>query len=218
MRYWDTRQGKTLQKFGTNRYQRNGLRMGGAMAMIVIYGGLLVACDRPAPVAVAAKPVKDESSRLACGQDGRLTVDLYGSIRASIDWRAGEMSCTGMPRPDGVGARVRLSGPLDTNDDGKTLAFILGLPDLEAGQAGNELATTVTLIEEGNGRFYRTRDASDCWTDVASQQPIGAISDQLYSIEGTLYCVSPLAELNGSTSVNFTELKFTGHLNWKRPE
>ncbi len=145
-------------------------------------------------------------------------VELYGSIRASIDWRAGDLTCTGMPRPDGEGARVRLSGPLGMKGENRTLAFILGLPDLEVGQTGKELPTNVTLIEEGAGRFFGSRGTSDCWTDVRSQERVGGEDEDTYRIEGTLYCVSPLAELNGNTSVTFTELNFTGRLNWEQPE
>ena len=220
MRYWDKRTGKTLQKYEVNRYWRNSLRRSRAMAAFLIPWALLGACDGPKPIAAeknGAETVAVETSKADCGQDGQLIVELYGVIRASINWQTEELSCTGMPRPDGEGARIRLSGRLGTDDDVRTLAFILGLPDLKVGQTGTELPTNVTLIEEGAGRFYRTRDASECWTDIASQELIGDDSDTLYRVEGTLYCVSSLGELNSSASVTFTELKFTGRINWNQP-
>lgn len=227
MRYWDKPEGKTLQINEITRYRRNGQyvsRMTGATALLWI---LTTACRGPvAPAAVETaaadtsvpEAMGSKANDLACGADGRLTVELYGSISASIDWRSDALACAGMPRPENEGARVRMSGPLATGDEVRTIAFILGLPDLEVGQSGNELPTNVTLIEEGTGRFYSTPDTSGCWTDVRSQLPIGADNDQLYRIEGTLYCISPLAELNGSTSVTFTELNFTGRINWEQPK
>jgi hypothetical protein len=185
-------------------------------AALALWCFLVVACKSPAPVAAETVPAKTGDD--ACAPDGQLTVELYGSIRASIDWPPGIVTCTGMPRPDGEGARLRMSGPVDTGDELRTLAFILGLPQLKVGQTGNELPTNVTFIEEGTGRFFSSRDTSDCWTDVISQDPIGADTDRSYRIEGALYCVSPLAEVNGSNSITFTELKFIGRLNWEQPE
>ena len=35
-----------------------------------------------------------------------------------------------------------------------------------------------------------------------------------YSIGGTLYCVQPLAEVNGLSSISLTELQFQGLVDW----
>lgn len=183
---------------------------------LILSWSLLVACQDPAPV--AAEAASAESEDAACTADGYLKVELYGSIRASIDWQAGELSCKGMPRPEEEGARIRMSGTLGTGDEIRTLAFILGIPDLEIGQTGTELPTNVTLIEEGTGRFFGSRDISECWTDISDQEPVGDENGPVYRIEGTLYCASSLAELNGNTSVTFTELNFSGRLNWELPE
>lgn len=229
MRYWDTREGKTLQKFATDRYAGNGPGVIGRMAALLVPLALLAACENPADTiatetavaeTLAPESLAPESYEQACGQDGLLQVELYGGIRATIDWQDSDLSCAGMPRPDGEGARVRMSGPVGTEEEIRTLAFILGLPELEIGQTGAELATNVTLIEEGTGRFFGTRDSGSCWTDVSAHEPIEADDDagNLYRIKGTLYCVSPLAELNGNASVTFTELNFIGRLNWGRPK
>ena len=222
MRYWDKTEGKTLQISVANRYVGNGRRASGKAATLAALLALLAACDGPgAPITeenAIADSLAPESYELACGDDGQLIVALYGGIRAEIDWQQDTLACTGMPRPDDEGARMRLSGPIGDVDEGRTLAFILGIPDLEMGQTGAELPTNVTLIEEGTGRFFGTQDNSGCWTDVAKHEPITDSGERLYRIAGTLYCVSPLAELNGNASVTFTELTFTGRLNWKQPE
>ena len=168
---------------------------------------LLIACDLPVPAAAPEVAV-------GCDSDGNLTVELYGGIRESINWQAGELVCEGMPRPNSEGARLRLSGPLGD----KTIAFILGVPDLRKGDTGKELPTNVTLMEEGTGRFFATPDLSGCWTDVDRHESIGDENVSTYRISGTLYCVSPLAELNGASSISFTELKFTSRLNWEAPK
>ena len=127
------------------------------------------------------------------------------------------MVCEGMPRPGDEGARIRLSGPLPDDREAKTLTFIFGVPHLLPGVTGAELPTNVTLVEEGTGRFFGTPDTSSCWTDVTTHRPLEG-SDSEYTISGSLYCVSPLAELNGSSSVTFTELGFSGRLNWEHTE
>lgn len=216
MRYWDKPEGETLQKSSADRYHGNSTGHYQPTTVLIMVCILMAACSEPAPVAVNTSA--EETDRFACIEDGRLVVALYGSIRASIDWTADDLACTGMPRPDDQGARVRLSGPLGTAEETRTLAFILGIPGLEMGSTGRELPTNVTLIEEGTGRFFGSRNTGDCWTDVSSQDSVGAADARMYRIEGTLYCVSPLAELNGSASVTFTELAFVGRLSWEQPE
>jgi len=197
MRYWDRPEGKTLQKIDTNRFRGNGLAVSRVIAALIVPLVLFTACEGPAASVDAktatADSVPTKATAPACGQDGQLAVELYGSIRSSLDWHADVLSCTGMRRPDGEGVRVRMSGPLETGDEVRTIAFILGISGLDVGQTGSELPTNVTLIEEGTGRFFGTRDTSGCWTDVTSQEPMDDDGDQTYRIEGTLYCVSPLA-------------------------
>lgn len=176
----------------------------------------LVACTGSPTPDSAVQPT-DNVDTPACIAGGHLRTDLAGGIRATLDWQAHEMVCEGMPRPEETGARLRLSGPLGNNSGPKTLTIILGLPHLAAGVTGAELPTNVTLVEEGSGRFFGTPDTNSCWTDVTSHRAIeGSSSD--YMIGGQLYCASPLPELNGSTSVTFTELSFTGRLNWELTE
>lgn len=222
MRYWDRPEGRILQLNAANRCARNSRDIAPGMALCIVPLVLLAACgDRPGPgptETAVAETLAPEPYDPACGQDGLLAVELYGGIRAAIDWRADELSCTGMPRPDGEGARIRFSGPMGSGDEIRTLAFILGLPNIEVGRTGTELPTNVTLIEEGTGRFFSTQDINGCWTDIAAHEPVDGGAGSLYRVEGTLYCVSPLAELNGNANVTFTELKFTGRLNWEQPE
>lgn len=128
------------------------------------------------------------------------------------------MSCEGMRRPGGEGARLRFAGKTGEGDGARYLAFILSIPDLAAGSTGNELPTRVTLIEEDAGRFFSTLEAEVCWSDIERQEPRagsgGTNSSGHYSISGLLYCVAPVAELNGTASVTLSELAFSGQLRW----
>ncbi len=154
----------------------------------------------------------------SCVPDGKLMTEIYGGIRASLDWRPGNLNCEGMPRPNGAGARLRFSGPAMIGDAKRQLAFILGLPDLQRGLTGDELPTNVTVIEEDAGRFFSSRDTTTCWTDIDRQEKAPPGSDgsrqDEYLISGVLYCVAPLAELHGNASLRFSDLRFVGRLNW----
>ncbi len=105
-----------------------------------------------------------------------------------------------------------------TTDGKLKLAFILGLPDLVEGETASELPTNVTLMEEGTGRFFGTRDAVNCWTDIDLHEPVRPAVSSTYRIGGVLYCVAPLADLNGNASISFADLKFTGRLDWQLAE
>ena len=167
-------------------------------------------CGDPEPI--AAEPTT------TCGTDGALVTEIYGGVRASIEWDAGVLECHGMPRPNGEGARLRFAGPATTALGKRRLAFILGLPDLRRGETAKELPTNVTLMEEGTGRFFGTRDAANCWTDIEVHEQMQPTESTTYSVSGVLYCVAPLAELNGNSNVSFTDLTFTGYVTWGVPQ
>lgn len=169
----------------------------------------LFACSEPPPA--AAEPVP------SCGPDGSLVAEIYGGVRASLAWQAADLECEGMPRPDGKGARLRLAGMAGEAPDRHRLAFILGLPDLRKGETAKELPTNVTVIEEGTGRFFGTRGATACWTDIGRHERLPAAAPSDYRISGVLYCVLPLADVNGNSSISFADLEFTGRLSWDAP-
>ncbi len=190
----------------SNRYQGNRSIL--ALAWLLL--ATVSACQRePQPSADASH---------ACDESARLATELYGAVRLDLNWTAESLTCEGMPRPDDEGARIHLSGPVDAGPGAATVAFILGIPDLEKGRTAKELGTNVTFMEEGSGRFFGTRDTDGCWTDIDYQQAVPGAAGSTYRIGGTVYCVSPLAELNGGSSISFTELEFAGRLNWDEPE
>ncbi len=168
----------------------------------------VVACGDPPPV--AREIVGD------CASEGGLKTELYGALETAIDWQPGQLQCQGMPRPNAAGARLRFAGTATRGGESTQLAIIFGIPALERGKTGKELPTNVTVIDEGLGRFFSTQSTDSCWTDVDSQEE--SASESRYVISGIVYCVAPLAELNGNSSVLLSDVHFTGLLDWKPPK
>ena len=110
----------------------------------------------------------------SCGDHGYLATELFGALAGEIEWTSTSFECEGMPRPDGIGARLRFAG--DINSEQK-VAFIIALPKLRRGETGNEYESKVTVIEEGVGRFFTTGDKDICWTDIVELESAPAESD-----------------------------------------
>ncbi len=165
----------------------------------------LGACE-PAVEQGYQPPVPAQST---CGADSELRASLYGSIETTLQWTGSDMGCESMPRPNGEGIRLRISGDVL----GEQLAFILAMPGLRPGEQGIESPTNVTATVEGSGRFFSTPDLDSCFTDVTAQTPLPDHVDQ-YALAGTLFCVAPLGELNGDSAISIPSLTFNAVINW----
>ena len=201
-----SRPGSSLHFSHPDCYRGNRWRCAVTLLTLIVLSG----CAREQPETAATS--------WKCDPDARLMTRLFGAVSVELDWSANELSCDGMPRPDGDGARFRLSGRASDTPDANTVAFIFGIPALEIGRTATELGTNVTFMEEGSGRFFGTRDTDSCWTDIDMHDEVPDAAGSIYRIGGTVYCVSPLAELNGGSSISFTELEFVARLNWDEPE
>jgi hypothetical protein len=153
-------------------------------------------------------PGAPEQAR-GCGENGYLETTIYGALEGNIRWSSGSLDCEGMPRPADAGARLRFAGLAGDI----RVAFILAIPELERGSPGSELPSNVTLIEEGSGRFFSTAGQENCWSDIDENEPLPGTPDT-FSIAGTLYCIAPLIEVNGDSSVSLQEMRFVGLLEW----
>jgi hypothetical protein len=210
--HYDPQDGNTLQEFRKFMYPRRGPPRR-SIALYLILLGLAAGCEKD--------PVQKRSPAANCVDDGVLTAEVFGAIETSLEWRDDELECDGMPRPHGQGARLRFAGPAIVNGETLNLAFIIALPELQQGRSAAEIPAGVTLIEENKGHFFSTPEPSTCWADIEHQVPLDdAAVDTIpeYRIKGLLYCVSPLAEVNGNRSVTFTDLHFSGRLDWRVPE
>jgi hypothetical protein len=192
------------EKCAITRYFRAG--SGLLLALAMALAGCKPTGETPAAVPTVAPP----PARL-CGDTGELRARLYGAISVELDWNSDELECNGMPRPEGNGARLRFAGQLPDVD--KRIALIVAIPGLQRGIAGAEYATRVTVIEEGGGRFFSTSSLNNCLTDVTTLEKLDENGDR-FRIGGTLYCVSPLAEVNGPSSLSIDRMQFSGLLDW----
>ena len=166
--------------------------------------------QQPAP-AVAMPTLAQAATADTCGEDGHLQTEIFGTLAGPLDWSAHDLECSGMPRPNGEGARLRFAAQIAGVD--RRLAIIIAIPALERDVAATESGSKVTLIDEGSGRFFSTRDFNSCWTDITTLEPLDESGDR-FEIGGNLYCVTPLAEVNGDGSVSIPELDFMGRLDW----
>jgi len=177
--------------------------------LAALLGAALAACgDAPQPAAQPALLPPPPAAAQGCDEHGYLRTTFYGAFDGDIDWASPELDCEGMPRPDS-GARLRFAG----NAGELRVALIIAIPELARGETARELGANVTLIEEGSGRFFSTTGLGNCWTDIEQQAPLSD-GDDRYSVSGTLYCIAPLAEVNGDSSVALTELLFAGLVDW----
>lgn len=196
----DHRPGVPLQKLSEKPIFARILPVVGLMSLAPI-----AACE---PVVVEdAKPAA--VSELSCGSQGTLEISLHGGIETALSWAGSEMTCESMPRPAGEGLRLRLAGDVS----GETLAFIIALPELRPGQNGVESPSNVTATVEGSGRFFSTPDLDTCWTEVQAQQALSD-NDNKFLLQGELFCIAPLGEVNGDATVSIAKMTFTTPVSW----
>jgi len=206
----DNNQDDTLQEIRSICAEMRLFRV--EIAMILLLSAVLVACEAAEEETVAAAPVQISAGD--CGPAGFVQTELFGALAGKIHWDATEVICEGMPRPAEIGARLRFAGTVaGTDAEAVELAFIIALPGLRRGETDKELISTVTIIEEGVGRFFSNADQETCWTDILELEAL-AESDSQYSIRGSLYCVAPLVEVNGATDVILGDFSFRGLLDW----
>jgi hypothetical protein len=144
---------------------------------------------------------------------GFLSMRLRGSIEADIDWREPELECTGMPRPDGRGLRLRFSGPLP--GAGK-LAIVFAAPDLGMGVSARGVPVNVTLLDETGERIYGTQGDSRCLFDEVEQLALAdpALPPQSYRVSARGFCTVPARALDGDGAVLLTRFDFAGLVNY----
>ncbi|MEO1246598.1 MAG: hypothetical protein AAFX56_13045 [Pseudomonadota bacterium] len=174
----------------------------------------IAGCEsRQAPSAAVATP--DDAARNTsdapagdCVANAFFKGRVSGAVQAELDVDRRRLSCEGGPRPDGEGARLYFA---IADERSAGLAVIVALPELRRGQGGEELAANVTLILEGEARFFSTQNQQTCWADIAAGEHLGGAR---YVTQGRLYCIAPLAEVGGMDSVSVGETEFRGVIDW----
>jgi len=178
------------------------------IGLISVLAASFLGCN-PANESIQAERQEIMSTN-ECGDQGYLSAELYGAIETTVNWAATDLHCEGMKRPSSRGARLRFSGHAG---DGKNIAFIISLPDLQLGETGEEYRSNITLIEEGGGRFFSTADLEICWTDIDGVESVDDTNTR-FAISGAVYCVAPLTEVNGDSDVSIRDFRFRGLLDW----
>ncbi|MDJ0918770.1 MAG: hypothetical protein QNJ05_13465 [Woeseiaceae bacterium] len=166
------------------------------------------AASGPEPEPVPSEPA-EETALERCVEGGQLETTLYGAVGGDIKWQSSDMACEGMPRPDGEGARLRFSGPHPSGAG--TLVFIAAIPELKRNRTANELPTRLTVVEEGQGRFFTSPDFDICWADIQRNESLGEDGD---AVAGRIYCITPINEVNGSATMSVDDIVFAGRIDW----
>jgi hypothetical protein len=176
----------------------------------------------PEPGVVPPGVVPQGSSELAAerclpGNAGFLSMRLRGSIEAEVEWREPELDCTGMPRPDGRGMRLRFSGPLPGAAE---LAIVFAAPELGMGISAHGVPVNVTLLDETGQRIYGTQGDSRCLFDEVEQLALTELSlpPQSYRVSARGFCTVPARALDGDGAVLLTRFDFTGLVTFSKQE
>ena len=175
-------------------------------AVAVLVTGMVMACtpQDESITAVAAAPAES-----GCGEIGALDAALFGGIETELHWTADDMECASMQRPGGEGVRLRFAGKVS----GEVLAIIIAMPQLNPDETGLEIPSNVTATVEGSGRFFSTPNLDSCWTEVSRQSPLDG-REHARAVTGTLFCVTPLGEINGDAAVSIPKLSFSTIADW----
>lgn len=140
--------------------------------------------------------------------DGYLRGQLYGQIQTELNWRGDEMRCDGMYRPESQGIRLVFDEHLDLELPG--LLIVIGIKDAVLGEPVNELPANITIIDQANGQFFSTQDQPRCWTTFSEQIELTGTTEEIWRINGQIYCANALAALVGPGAVTLGDLEFSG--------
>lgn len=163
-----------------------------------------------APAALAGAAHGD--ARCLPDGDGFLAMRLRGSIEAEVRWSEPGLSCTGMPRPDRRGLRLRFAGALE---GGGELAVVFAAPELEIGASGRGVPANVTLLDAQGERIFGTRGDSRCTFDEVEQRAIvhPDFPPGTFRVSARGFCVAPARAVDGEGAVLLTRFDFAGRVS-----
>ena len=142
---------------------------------------------------------------------GYLVARVRGDLDADLEWHEPALTCSGMPRPDGLGLRVHFSGSLP---DGRPLAFVFAPPRLTEGEEARAVPVNVTVLQEE--RIYGTRGDDRCLLDAVTQRPLPEPADGLreWVVEARGFCTEPARALGDGRGVLLTRFDFRGRVSY----
>ena len=164
-----------------------------------------------------ASPPPPVAEHCLPGDAGFLSMRLRGSIEADVEWRAPELVCTGMPRPDGRGLRLRFSGPLPGSGN---LAIVFAAPGLGMGSSARGVPANVTLLDEAGEHIYGTQGDSRCQFDSVKQWALAdpSLPSHSYQVSARGFCTAPARALDGDGAVLLTRFDFAGLVTYEEED
>lgn len=178
-----------------------------SVAAVIGLGALVARLEMPAPKtgSTGLEPPSFDS----CGTGAYLRGELHGGLEWAIDWSARTMRCDGMLRPDNAGLRLIFAPP----EDAPGPLLVIGLNGHPDDLPDREVAANLTIVDEGNGRFFNSGAGERCWAQTAQvNQEAGS-----YIVAGRVYCAGALAEVNGPGTVTPGEIEFAGRIPASEP-
>lgn len=179
--------------------------MPGLIALLLLLGEAGTAVPQAPAAAAGMQCLPDDA--------GFLSMRLRGSIEADIEWREPELDCTGMPRPDGRGLRLRFAGPLPGSGQ---LAIVFAAPELGMGISTHGVPVNVTLLDEAGERIYGTQGENRCQFDQVEQLALtdASLPPRSFRVSARGFCTVPAHALDGDGAVLLTRFDFTGLVSY----
>lgn len=158
---------------------------------------------------LAASAAAAEDPAHACVPDGggSLRLQISGDFDAQVDWGNEGMRCDGGPRPDGDALRLMFS----RDDD--SLLFVIGITGLVRGWTGAGLAANLTVVRQGEGKFYGSLGADACVVDVEENLALATAPDS-YRVSGRGFCERPIEAVARAGEIRISPFEFTGIAYW----
>jgi hypothetical protein len=180
--------------------------------IVLVLGALSFFADGPAPGSNKSLAGVSSSSLKPCVLDapGYIRGKLFGAIQLTMDVEGSSLRCDGTIKPNEQG--MRLVFAYGDENSAQNLTLIIGLGARKNPETELEFPTNLTIIDNNDGRFFSTQGEGRCWTTINQQAHLATTSQEIYRIDGTVYCVSPLPELNGNNSITPGEISFSGRL------
>jgi hypothetical protein len=158
--------------------------------------------------------------------DAFLEAHLAGAINTVVKWRAADMRCDGMRRPDGQGLRVTFTG----GEGAEQLTLVFGVPRLAEGATGHEVPVNVTLIRAGHA-LYSTLGEGKCVLDEVRQEAMPGPAEapatppaapdpqpplRHWRIDARGFCLEPARAVgDGRDAILLSTFDFRGQVTWE---
>ena len=184
------------------------LAAGASLPSTAAAPGLPAATNAPAP--------RGGASAVGClaAGNGYLRARIRGAVNLDVDWHNAQLECEGGPREDGSGFRLSFAGPLGAN--GKRLRLVFGIRAPADAARGRALPTNLTVIFEGEQRWFATRGDDKCQLDRMRKEPLRAASTGsvpgAYRVVARGFCVEPATALSGGERILVSRFDFAGRL------